>query len=597
MIAFGLVTWKEKNNMSPRRWVTAFFAGLLVLFGLGLFAAVELPYEKLKFLLGALTSDGSFNSLKAENFGIFKILFATGGLVFFALAALTGFRRWSVVAAFMRKLLADAGIFLRGLPPSKKEWGYLAAVLLITILAIIYRLEYICSSLHHDEAYTFMAFAHSLRTAITDYHLPNNHIFHSILLYFSTQLFGIQPWAVRLPAFIAGVLLVPAIYWLAKRIYNRWTGLAAALLVAFSPLLIGYSTNARGYSLVMLFSLLVFILGDFVRKEKNLFAWGLISLFSALGFYTIPVMMFSFGILFIWLFLENQFADLGPYRSKWEFVRYWLICGFSSAVLTLILYVPILVYSGPEKLFGNAFVSPALWEDVTDNFLYQMAGPWRVFIYQIPVIVAGVLTCGLVLSILLHKRLSKHHVLMQVAALVWLIVIVLVQRPKDGSKLWSFLVVLFILWAAAGIIGLLQMVRFKAVSLAPVAVCLVIGWGIWHAAWLAPQLPEIWKARGDTENAVMFVQNQLVEGDRLIVAPPDDAPVWYYAELHGMPTAAYYERYTTFNRLFVLVNSAEDQTPASVIEERGPDPASVDIDLARQLQVIGNIQVFEVPHK
>ena len=67
-----------------------------------------------------------------------------------------------------------------------------------------------------------------------------------------------------------------------------------------------YSNNARGYTLVALFTLLTLILGDIVRKEKNLFAWGLISLFSALGLYTVPVMLFPFGVLFVWLFLENQ---------------------------------------------------------------------------------------------------------------------------------------------------------------------------------------------------------------------------------------------------------------------------------------------------
>ena len=83
-----------------------------------------------------------------------------------------------------------------------------------------------------------MAFARSLFAAATDYHLPNNHVFHSILVYFSTRIFGIQPWAVRLPAFTAGVLLVPAAYWLAKRLYDRWTALGAALLVAWFPPLI-----------------------------------------------------------------------------------------------------------------------------------------------------------------------------------------------------------------------------------------------------------------------------------------------------------------------------------------------------------------------
>ncbi len=223
-------------------------------------------------------------------------------------------------------------------------------------LAVVYRLEYIYSPLHHDEAYTYVAFAHSFFSAISDYHLPNNHVFHSLLVYFSTSIFGIAPWAVRLPAFMAGVLLIPAVFWLGKtHLYDHWTALGAALLVAWLPVLIDYSTNARGYTLLALFTLLTFTLGDIVRKEKNIFAWLLIGLFSALGFFTLPVMLLPFGILFVWLFISNQVEGPAPYRSKMDFLMHWSATGFGAAILTLLLYTPILVYSGPQKSIRQRF--------------------------------------------------------------------------------------------------------------------------------------------------------------------------------------------------------------------------------------------------
>ncbi|MDP2975574.1 MAG: hypothetical protein Q8N45_05105, partial [Anaerolineales bacterium] len=206
--------------MPRRNWLSWFLAALSAAFGLFLIVVALLPYGSMKALADSLMPDGNFTSLKAGNAGVFRGLLGAGGVAFLGLAALTVLRRWGLVLSFFKQFWADARRFFAALRPHKDEPGFLAALLVIMTLAVIYRLEYIYSSLHHDEAYTYVAFAHSLFAAATDYHLPNNHVFHSILVYFSTQLFGIQPWAVRLPAFTAGVLLVPAAYWLAKRLYD-----------------------------------------------------------------------------------------------------------------------------------------------------------------------------------------------------------------------------------------------------------------------------------------------------------------------------------------------------------------------------------------
>jgi 4-amino-4-deoxy-L-arabinose transferase-like glycosyltransferase len=573
---------------------------LFALVGLSLLALALLSYGTLKAFTGLLLPDHNFNSLKPWNAGVFKVIFGAGGLIFLVLAALTSLRRWNLVGSFFKQIWVDARRFFAGLRPQRSEYGFLAVVLVIMLLAVIYRLEHIYSSLVHDEAYTYVAFSRSLFTAISDYHLPNNHVFHSILVFFSTQIFGIQPWAVRLPAFVAGVLLVPAVYWLAKRLYDRWTGLAAALLVSLSPSLIGYSTNARGYTLVALFTLLTLSLGDLALKNKNLFVWGLISVLSALGFYTVPVMMIPFGVLFVWLFLENQVSDLEAYRSKWDFLRYWFICGLAAAAITLLLYLPILIYSGPQKLFANEFVTPSPWIGLLDLFNSRFGRTWNQWTTGIPSALIIIFGLGFLLGLVFHRWLSNRRVPLQLAALFWIIVILLVQRPFAGAKLWVFLNALVLLWAAAGTMGLLEKVRLKilrGLPLAAIVFGLALLGGIWQAAHLVPQLPGLWAFRGNEENAVLFAQSQLQESDLIVVAPPDDAPVWYYSELHGIPDASFDTRSLTFERALVLVDTVNGQTPASVIEQRGPESVALDIESARLLDTFGKMQVFEIPRK
>ena len=586
--------------MARRTWIPWLSAALFVALGVFLIGLAFLSYGTLKAFADSVLPDHNFNSLKPWNAGVFKVIFGAGGLLFLGLGALSGLQCWNFVGRFLGQLWEDAGRFFADLRPRKEELGFLVAVLVIMVLAVIYRMEHIYSSLHHDEAYTYVAFGRSLFAAISDYHLPNNHVFHSILVHLSTQIFGIQPWAVRLPACTAGVLIVPAVYWLAKRLYDRWTALGAALLAAWFPALIAYSNDARGYTLVALFALLTLALGDYARKEKNLFAWGLISLFSALGLYTVPVMLFPFGVLFVWLLLENMVEGPGPYRTKWEFIWYWLASGLGTAVLTLLFYIPIFIITGPGKVFTNGFVAPLPWEDLLETLSSRFAETWAEWTFRVLPVIIILFVAGWIMSLLFHWRISKTRVPLQLAALLWIVILLLVQRPNAWSKVWVFLQPLMLIWAAAGILGLLQKIRLKfahGLPLAAIVFFIASLGGIRQAAQLVPQLPGLWAIRGNEENAILFVKSRLQEDDLIIVAPPDDAPIWYYSELHGIPDSSFDTRSSTFDQALVLVDPDESQTPASVIAERGPESATLDVKSALLLDTFGKMQVFEVPRK
>ena len=106
------------------------------------------------------------------------------------------------------------------------------AILLVAavILACVLRLLTLGSSLGHDEAYTLEAFASQpYERIVTSYAAPNNHILHSLMVRCSVQLLGTESWAVRLPAFAAGILAVPLIFVLARNLFlSASAGLIAA---------------------------------------------------------------------------------------------------------------------------------------------------------------------------------------------------------------------------------------------------------------------------------------------------------------------------------------------------------------------------------
>lgn len=569
----------------------------LALAGVLLLIASFQTFAVLKSIANSLLPDHNFNSLTQSNIVIFKIYLVATGLVLLVLAYFIRFQwqRLKRVRLFIRQFVKDFYLFQQAIKLEKSEKVYSLILLLITGLAVIFRLMYIYVPMRHDEAYTLVAFASdSLFDTIIAYHLPNNHVFHSILVNIATHVLGIQPWTVRLPAFVAGVLMVPASYLLAKNIYDKETALASALLVAYSPALASYSTNARGYTLETLITLLILILGVYVRKERNLFAWALLVLLAAIGFYTIPIMLFPFGILFTWLFLSNIIEGPGPYASRMVFFKYWAIAGICTAILVLILYTPIFIYTGTENFFANGVIAPLSWPVFPATLQSRLVETWYEWQHGIPPALILLLGLGFGLGLILHRRISSQRVPLQLAALTWLGILLIVQRPNAWARIWLFLLPLVFIWSAAGIIGLLKALPLKlpaGFSLATIAVGAAILLVAIMAIRSLPSLPEQWTAKGEAESAVLFLKDKLQDQDLIIVTSPDDAPVWYYSRLYGIADA-HFDNTQPFSRAFIIVNPTERQTLDSVFQDRGPSLPPSDIENARLIQVFGRLELY-----
>ena len=103
--------------------------------------------------------------------------------------------------------------------------------------------------------------------------------------------------------------------------------------------------------------------------------------------------------------------------------------------------------------------------------------------------------------------------------------------------------------------------------------------------------------RAQQENIVLFIQSHLQQDDLIVVSSPDDASVWYYSDLHGIPGAFFNTDNSTYKRVLVLVDTQWRQTLPWVLADRGPDEVQLDTESAHLLGTIGTVQVFAVPHK
>jgi 4-amino-4-deoxy-L-arabinose transferase-like glycosyltransferase len=97
----------------------------------------------------------------------------------------------------------------------------------------------------------------------------------------STQLFGFSSVAVRLPEAIAGVLAVPLLYDLVRRLFGRTAGLAAAAALALLPISIITAHSDTMDSLMMLLDVLAAWLVVVGAQRRS--AWFLVAAGAVLG--------------------------------------------------------------------------------------------------------------------------------------------------------------------------------------------------------------------------------------------------------------------------------------------------------------------------
>lgn len=157
---------------------------------------------------------------------------------------------------------------------SKKVFSKKAAITLliaIVILATLLRLYSISTESYWlDEAISIRQAQHddledTLERVKNDIHLP----FYITILHFWVKLFGIGEFASRSLSLIFGVAGILALFFLARRLFGDKTALIASALMAFSPIMIYYSQEARLYTLFVLLSILSFdMFVKYLREPK-----------------------------------------------------------------------------------------------------------------------------------------------------------------------------------------------------------------------------------------------------------------------------------------------------------------------------------------
>jgi 4-amino-4-deoxy-L-arabinose transferase-like glycosyltransferase len=102
-----------------------------------------------------------------------------------------------------------------------------------------------------DEAFTFNNFVAGTWRDLYFQYDANNHLLFSILSKISMSIFGDSEFALRLPSVIAGFFLMLGVWRVLAHVGSRAARWIAFAAIGLNPLVLDFSTAARGYGLAM----------------------------------------------------------------------------------------------------------------------------------------------------------------------------------------------------------------------------------------------------------------------------------------------------------------------------------------------------------
>ena len=351
---------------------------------------------------------------------------------------------------------------------SKHEAIY---VLFVLVIGVSIRGYFLSQPFRFDESVTFLKFVNKGFYNLFFYPDPNNHVLHTLLVKVSTLIWGSHPASIRLPAFLAGIGLIPLVFCLCRTL--NISGIIASISVSVFPYLVLFSTNARGYTLLVFLTLVLTIVGLQTTKKPYLGGATLVSSIAALGMITMPSMLFPIAGIYCWLAClllinGNTFKTI-----LFKFVIPSILMTIS---FTIVLYTPVILASnGVESIIANRFVQPQPWQVFLSQVNLHFQDTYRSFFALIPKVVLIIFAILIVLSIYGSARKKDWSTLLILPSILLGSAIVFFLKHKiPFPRTWIFVIPFILFTADSGFTYIIEIFSHKIRSSIRVVI-LVIG--------------------------------------------------------------------------------------------------------------------------
>jgi mannosyltransferase len=262
--------------------------------------------------------------------------------------------------------------------------------------------------------------------------------------------FGSSPFFVRTLSVVASLATLPALFWLASRLFDRRVGIIAVALMSCNAYSVRYAQEARGYSLFLFLATLagVFLVG-YLREPSHWNRRGYVlgSVLAVYAHFYALLLLAAHWLATLGQLKKGESAKTGEIRPDMR--RAWIMIGL--AVLPVLAFV-IKTGAGPIRWIPRPGAHDLLefWEHLAGN-----AGLPLLFLY-----VAAALGAILPARTQLFRRHADWEVWRLQFLLIWLLfpvaltVALSALHPVFLGRYFIFCLPALIILAAAGLASL-----------------------------------------------------------------------------------------------------------------------------------------------
>jgi 4-amino-4-deoxy-L-arabinose transferase-like glycosyltransferase len=223
----------------------------------------------------------------------------------------------------------------------RSSGGSWLPVLAVGALALALRSYRLDAELWLDEIEMLVRYVPlDLRQIVSTYDTQNHHPLYTVLARLSWLAGGQEDWTIRVPAVLFGVAGIAAMHRFALRLVGATEALLAAVVLAVSYHHVWFSQNARGYTAILLFTVLgtgAFLKLVSTERPPRRLVWMYAVVMSLAAYTHLTAAFIAFGHALALLFVTRWTTPAGRSRAVWPVVALLL-----SALLTVVLYSPML---------------------------------------------------------------------------------------------------------------------------------------------------------------------------------------------------------------------------------------------------------------
>jgi hypothetical protein len=381
------------------------------------------------------------------------------------------------------------------------------AVGAIAIAGLLLRFAASHGGLWTDEAWSVI-YAQQARDPVGVF-LRINHDNNHHLISLWLQAIGTQapPWLARIPAVLTGTAAIVVAAVIAGRM-SQLAGIVAALLFAFSPIMVTYGSEARGYAPMLLAALtmLLIVLRSLEQGATKATPWwlGLLSLLGMLSHMTMaaPVVLVS-----LWVYQDRRAIE-GPARGLRTSAH---LMGPALLIAAAVpLFVLVAGAMSPNGMRVGGYV-PFAWRDYGEA-LGELAR-WTFGATELPawIVLFASAVIALVLALRPPRWLGARARLFAILILGVPLCVAIIHPPNTGFARYFLCSAMGLLLVVSECIGRM----FAKNIIARVAAAAGLGALLMSSLWQDAAL--VRTERGHPDQIVQLMQQRSPAGGRLAI--------------------------------------------------------------------------------